>query len=80
MLIKTLYNSKQVGNVPVQQQTGGQTPPMTQNCSFLHYSSMLTPLHLSSRMPVAKIEMNRAMKKKHISTEDHHFLKHILTV
>lgn len=40
------------------------TPPMTQNCSFLHQSSMLTPLHLSSRMPVAKIEMNREMKKR----------------
>lgn len=39
-------------------------PPMTQNCSFLHHSSMLTPLHLSSRIPVAQIEMNRAMKQR----------------
>lgn len=40
------------------------TPPMTQNCSFLHHSSMVTPLHLSSRMPVIKIDMNRAMKQR----------------
>lgn len=41
-----------------------ETPPMTQNCSFLHHSSMLTPLHRSSRMPVVKIERNSAMKNK----------------
>lgn len=41
-----------------------EMPPMTQNCSFLHHSSILTPLHLSSRMPVVKIEINRAMKKR----------------
>lgn len=40
------------------------TPPITQNCSFLHHSSMLTPLHLSSRIPVVKIERNRAMKNR----------------
>jgi hypothetical protein len=37
---------------------------MTQNCSFLHHSSMLTPLHRISRMPVAKMDMKRAMKNK----------------
>lgn len=41
-----------------------EMPPMTQNCSFLHHSSMLTPLHLSSRIPVAKIERNKAMKNR----------------
>ncbi|RHN64865.1 hypothetical protein MtrunA17_Chr4g0073721 [Medicago truncatula] len=40
------------------------TPPMTQNCSFLHHSSMLTPLHFNSRMPVAMIEEKRATKYK----------------
>lgn len=40
------------------------TPPMTQNCSFLHHSSMVTALHLSSRMLVVKIEMKSAMKKR----------------
>ncbi|KAE9609804.1 hypothetical protein Lalb_Chr07g0179921 [Lupinus albus] len=38
------------------------TPPMTQNCSFLHHSSMLTPLHFNSRMPVAMIEEKRAIR------------------
>lgn len=37
-----------------------ETPPITQNCSFLHQSSMLTPLHLNSRTPVTMMEMNRA--------------------
>lgn len=41
-----------------------EIPPMTQNCSFLHHSSMLTPLHLSSRIPVMKIERKREMKKR----------------
>jgi hypothetical protein len=36
---------------------GRDTPPMTRNCSFLHHSSMPTPLHLISRIPVAKIEI-----------------------
>ena len=37
---------------------------MTQNCSFLHHSSMLTPLHLSSKIPVAMIDPNNAIKKR----------------
>uniref|UniRef100_A0A7C8YCN5 Uncharacterized protein n=1 Tax=Opuntia streptacantha TaxID=393608 RepID=A0A7C8YCN5_OPUST len=34
-----------------------ETPPMTQNCSFLHHSSIPTPLHLISSIPVAKMEI-----------------------
>ena len=30
----------------------------------LHHSSMLTPLHLNSRIPVEKIDKNRPMKKR----------------
>lgn len=36
-------------------------PPITQNCSFLHQSSILTPLHLSSRIPVPKMDIKRRM-------------------
>jgi len=38
-----------------------ETPPMTQNCSFLHHSSIPTPLHLISRIPVAKMDRKREM-------------------
>ena len=38
-----------------------ETPPITQNCSFLHQSSILTPPHCISRMLVAAMETNRAM-------------------
>lgn len=41
-----------------------ETPPMTQNCSLRHHSSMLTPLHRNSKMPVAKIDIKRVMKKR----------------
>jgi hypothetical protein len=36
-----------------------ETPPITQNCSFLHHSSIPTPLHLISKIPVAKMERKR---------------------
>jgi hypothetical protein len=39
------------------------TPPITQNCSFLHHSSITTPLHLISNMPVAKMERKRDMNQ-----------------
>ena len=41
-----------------------ETPPMTQNCSFLHHSSMPTPLHRISRIPVAEMERKRAMNQR----------------
>uniref|UniRef100_A0A0A9F4W0 CESA5 n=1 Tax=Arundo donax TaxID=35708 RepID=A0A0A9F4W0_ARUDO len=40
------------------------TPPMTQNCSFLHQSSMPTPLHLISRMLVAKMQIKSDMNQR----------------
>ncbi|KAJ4823174.1 hypothetical protein Tsubulata_019229 [Turnera subulata] len=39
-----------------------ETPPITQNCSLRHKSSMLTPLHLSSRIAVAMMEIKRPRK------------------
>ena len=50
---QTLEDSKEMG---------GDTP-MTQNCSFLHHSSIPTPLHLISRIPVAKMEIKRDMNQ-----------------
>nr|GMD58409.1 hypothetical protein MtrunA17_Chr4g0073721 [Ipomoea batatas] len=38
-----------------------EAPPITQNCSFLHQSSIPTPPHRISRIPVAAMEMNIAM-------------------
>nr|GMD01789.1 Cellulose synthase-like protein D2 [Ipomoea batatas] len=35
-----------------------ETPPMTQNCSLRHQSSMLTPLHRNSRMLVTMMAIN----------------------
>jgi hypothetical protein len=40
------------------------TPPITQNCSFLHHSSIPTPDHLISRIPVAKMERKREINHK----------------
>ena len=41
-----------------------ETPPITQNCSFLHHSSTPTPAQRISRIPVAKMEMKREMNHK----------------
>nr|GMD93148.1 Cellulose synthase-like protein D2 [Ipomoea batatas] len=35
-----------------------ETPPITQNCSLRHQSSMLTPLHRNSRMLVTMMAIN----------------------
>lgn len=40
-----------------------ETPPMTQNCSLRHKSSMLTPLHRSSRTAVTIMERKRPRKR-----------------
>jgi hypothetical protein len=40
------------------------TPPMTQNCSFLHQSSIPTPLHLIYRMLVVKMQMKSDMNHR----------------
>lgn len=36
-----------------------ETPPITQNCSFLHHSSTVTPLHLISNTLVVKMQKKR---------------------
>jgi len=40
-----------------------ETPPITQNCSFLHRASIVTPLHRSSSTLVRMMEIKRAINQ-----------------